>query len=325
MITVQNLSKSYGSTVAVDQLSFSVERGQTLALVGTSGSGKTTTLKMLNRLVEPSSGAIFLDGTAIHQQPVSQMRRQMGYVIQQVGLFPHYTVAENIAVVPRLLGWPASRIAQQSQDLLARLGLPPDEYLHRYPAELSGGQQQRVGIARALAAYPPVVLMDEPFSALDPITRQELRRDFLELDQLRQKTVILVTHDVQEAFELADQICLLDGGRLQQLGTPAELLFRPANAFVRRFLASQRLNLAYLILRLSDLPGREPTALPAGITALPMSPTLTFQSAQSQLLNHADTAVGGVLPDGSFFSAADLTQAAFQFLQQDPSSHGSAH
>ncbi|PSR08545.1 MAG: glycine/betaine ABC transporter ATP-binding protein [Bacteroidetes bacterium] len=325
MITVHKLSKSFGSTVAVEQLSFTVETGQTLALVGTSGSGKTTTLKMLNRLVTPSSGAIYLNGIAIHQQPLAQMRRQMGYVIQQVGLFPHYTVAGNIAVVPRLLGWSAERIAQQSRDLLTRLKLPPDEYLYRYPAELSGGQQQRVGIARALAADPPVVLMDEPFSALDPITRQELRRDFLELDQLRHKTVILVTHDVQEAFELADQICLLDGGRLQQLGTPADLLFRPANAFVRRFLAPQRLNLAYLILRLSDLPRRLPTTLPAGMTALPMSPTLTFQAAQSQLLDHAGGAAGGLLPDGSYFSAADLTQATFQLLQQDPTTHGPAH
>ncbi|MEL6971931.1 MAG: ABC transporter ATP-binding protein [Bacteroidota bacterium] len=186
MIAVEHLRKTFGDKVAVADLSFSLEQGQTLALVGTSGSGKTTTLKMLNRLIPPTAGRILLNGKDTSTLPLAEMRRQMGYVIQQIGLFPHYTVAENIAVVPSLLGHNDEQTKQRSRALLERLSLPPDQYLDRYPHELSGGQQQRVGIARALAASPPVLLMDEPFSALDQITRQELRRDFRELEALRQ-------------------------------------------------------------------------------------------------------------------------------------------
>jgi len=253
MIEIQHLTKRFENLTAVSDLSFSVETGQTLALLGSSGSGKTTTLKMINRLIEPTSGSILVDGENVLDQPIEQMRRRMGYVIQDMGLFPHYTVLENVSIVPKLLEQNDQQIRQRSLQLLERLGLSPDEYADKYPAQLSGGQQQRVGIARALAADPPIILMDEPFGALDPITRFDIRQEFIELEELSSKTTILVTHDVEEAFELADLICLLHEGNLQQLGTPHELLFEPANEFVAQFLTGQRLQLELQLLTLEDV------------------------------------------------------------------------
>jgi len=235
MISIQHLSKQFGGFKAVDDLSMSVATGETLVLLGTSGCGKTTTLRMLNRLVDPDGGTIHIDGTDIQKQPAPELRRRIGYVIQDGGLFPHYTVAEAIATVPKLLNWTPDVIHQRSRELLDKLQLPASS-LNRYPSELSGGQRQRVGLARALAARPPVVLMDEPFGALDPFTRRHVRRELFGLTELSETTVVLVTHDVSEALELADRIALMDKGQLVQIGTPDELIKRPANDFVRDFL-----------------------------------------------------------------------------------------
>ena len=253
MIVVKNLSKKYKNTVAVDDISFEVEEGENLVLLGTSGSGKTTTLRMINRLIEPSSGEILINGKSIFTQPAEILRRAIGYVLQHTGLFPHYTVAENIGLVPGLLQWQKRDIEQRTMALMDKLQLPPDKYLHAYPEQLSGGQQQRVGLARALAANPSILLMDEPFGALDPITRFGIRKEFRALDDLNKKTVILVTHDVQEAFELGDRICIMDQGRIVQQGTPAELLFHPGNDFVRDFLREQRLQLELKTVKLKDV------------------------------------------------------------------------
>lgn len=253
MISVRNITKYYGDTLAVDQVSFDVAVGDTLVLLGTSGSGKTTMLKMLNRLIEPTSGQIFINGEDVLQQDPKVLRRGIGYVIQHQGLFPHYTVAENIGIVPRLLKWPQQKADEQARKLLSLLDLAPDEYLHRYPDELSGGQQQRVSIARALAADPPVMLMDEPFGALDPITRTQIQQEFINLEELLEKTIVLVTHDVFEAIELGDKICLMDGGQVQQQGTPEELIFRPANDFVREFFNASRFQFELKALYLSDI------------------------------------------------------------------------
>jgi osmoprotectant transport system ATP-binding protein len=252
MITVEQLSKNFGEIKAVDGISFEVKEHETLVLLGTSGCGKTTTLKMINRLVEPTSGIIQIDGKSIFDQSPELLRRGIGYVLQNNGLFPHYTVAENIAIVPQLLKWDSKRIEKRIGELIEKLHLSPDP-LKAYPNELSGGQQQRVGLARALVADPPVLLMDEPFGALDNVTRSKIHAEFKALDELKRKTIIMVTHDVQEAFELADRICLMDKGKIIQIGTPAELLFKPVNYFVDSFLKEQRLQLEFRAIRIKDI------------------------------------------------------------------------
>ncbi len=252
MIVAEHLSKHFNQTVAVDDISFDVKEGETLVLLGTSGCGKTTTLKMINRLTELSGGRISVNGKDILEQNPNQLRRGIGYVLQNNGLFPHYSVAENMAVVPKLLKWNQQKINDRTNVLLEKLHLS-ENYLHLYPNELSGGQQQRVGLARALMADPPVLLMDEAFGALDPITRAAIRKEFKQLDELKRKTIVMVTHDVQEAFEMADRICLMDAGKIKQIGTPAELLFHAANPFVASFLDEQRLQLELKAVSLGDL------------------------------------------------------------------------
>lgn len=267
MIRVQNISKIFNGQKAVDDISFEVPAGETLVLLGTSGSGKTTTLRLLNRLIEPSSGEIWISGSSIFSQPPEVLRRKIGYVLQNYGLFPHYTVAENIAVVLRLLRWPNSKINQRVKELLTKLRLPPEIFAQVYPGQLSGGQKQRVGLARALAAAPPVLLMDEPFGALDQITRAEVIKELRELDELKQKTVVLVTHDVQEAFALGNRIGLMDKGKLTQIGTPAQLLLQPRNTFVQNFFNHQRLFLELKTIPLASLWADLPDApATAGIT-----------------------------------------------------------
>jgi osmoprotectant transport system ATP-binding protein len=252
MIKVEQLSKSFGRVKAVDHISFEVKERENMILLGTSGCGKTTTLKMINRLIEPTSGKVFINGENILEQSPELLRRGMGYVLQNNGLFPHYTVAENIAIVPQLLKWDKKRIENRIQELLEKLHLD-SSYLNIYPNELSGGQQQRVGLARALVADPPVLLMDEPFGALDNVTRSKIHAEFRALDELKRKTIVMVTHDVQEAFELGDRICLMDKGKIIQNGTPAELLFNPVNDFVSGFLKEQRLQLEFRAIKLSDI------------------------------------------------------------------------
>ncbi|HEX4864795.1 MAG TPA: betaine/proline/choline family ABC transporter ATP-binding protein [Acidimicrobiales bacterium] len=242
MIRLDSVTKRYADgTVAVGNLTLEVADGHTCMLVGPSGAGKTTTMRMINRLIEPTSGRIFLGDEDVTRVDPVALRRRMGYVIQQVGLFPHLTVEENVATVPRLLGWDRSRVRQRTVEMLDLVGLEPDRYRRRYPAELSGGQRQRAGVARALAADPPVLLMDEPFGALDPISRDRLQGEFLRLQQELRKTVVFVTHDIEEAIRLGDRIAVLaDGGRLEQYDTPANLLGSPATAFVAEFVGADR-------------------------------------------------------------------------------------
>ena len=253
-IVFEKVSKRYpGGTEAVCGLSLDIEEGETLVLLGTSGSGKTTTMKMINRLIEPTGGTILIDGEDIMDRDPIELRRQIGYAIQHIGLFPHMTVAENIAVVPKLLHWPGEAIAGRTDDLLRMVGLEPAEFAMRYPPQLSGGQKQRVGVVRALAADPPIVLMDEPFGALDPITREQLQNEFLELESEINKTVVFVTHDVFEAVKMGDRIALLDAGILQQLATPSEMVENPANEFVETFLGQHRFQLSLLTRTVGSL------------------------------------------------------------------------
>lgn len=253
MIRLEQVTKVFpGGVEAVKDVSLQIEESETFVLIGLSGCGKTTTLKMINRLIEPTSGNIFIaDSNILHENPYT-LRRRIGYVIQDVGLFPHMSVGANISIVLRLLGEPLSRRRERAAELLELVELPADEYLDRYPRELSGGQQQRVGVARALAADPPVLLMDEPFGALDPITREQLQQDFISLEEHIQKTIVMVTHDIFEAVLLGDRIGIMSEGSMMQVATPEELLERPANEFVQRFLGRHRFQLQLTTLAASE-------------------------------------------------------------------------
>ena len=248
MIEFQQVSKYFGDRAAVKDLTLHFKEGAFTVLIGTSGSGKSTTLKMINRLENHDSGTIRFAGEDIRQQPLLALRRRMGYAIQSIGLFPHWTVAQNIATVPQLLKWPKARTQARSDELMALLGLEP-ELRDRYPHQLSGGQQQRVGVARALAAEPEVLLMDEPFGALDPVTRGALQQEMRRIHQLLGRTIVLVTHDIDEALRLADHLILMDNGEVVQQGTPLEMLTQPANAFVRTFFGQSELGVRLLSLR----------------------------------------------------------------------------
>ncbi len=244
MIRLESLTKIYpsahGGAASVDRVSFEVGAGETCVLLGPSGCGKTTTLRMINRLVAPTSGKVFIEGRDTSAADPVELRRTIGYVIQQIGLFPNMTVAENIGVVPRLLNWDRARMRRRAEELLAMLALDPAEFLDRYPNELSGGQAQRVGVARALAADPPVLLMDEPFGAVDPVNREVIQDEFLRMQKALRKTVLFVSHDIDEAVKMADRIAIFRAGRLEQYAAPDELLGRPANEFVASFVGSDR-------------------------------------------------------------------------------------
>ena len=317
-IRLESVRKVYpGNLVAVADLSLDVPAGELVVLVGPSGCGKSTILRMINRLIEPTSGQIFLgDENVTHSDPV-RLRRRMGYVIQHVGLFPHQTVRENIATVPRLLGWSRTRIEARVEELLDLVGLDPTQYAGRYPNELSGGQRQRVGVARALAADPVVLLMDEPFSAVDPILRDRLQEEFLRLQATVRKTIVFVTHDVDEAVRLGDRIAVLsNGGTLEQYAPPAQLLAAPANEFVAQFVGSDR---GIKLLAVTPIPlDRLRPAVDSGaavreVDGLPVVPSgATLRDALATLLQggtgwvavSGDAGVIGVLTPDDIYTAA---------------------
>ncbi len=282
MIEFQQVGKSFGGQAVVEDFSLTIAPGEFVVLIGRSGSGKSTTLKMVNRLVEHDRGRILFAGQEIRSFQPEDLRRRMGYAIQSTGLFPHWTVERNIACVPTLLKWPAARIRDRVTELLELLQLSPDLYRGRYPNELSGGQQQRVGVARALAADPDVLLMDEPFGALDPITRAALQTELARIHRLSGKTIVLVTHDIDEALRLGSRIVLLDHGRVVQIGTPRQLLAEPANAFVRDFIGRSDTGLRLLALdTVASRMRREPDMSGAPAT---LRDTDSLRDALSMLL-----------------------------------------
>ena len=279
MIEFLQVGKEFGGATVLADLSFRIEAGELFVLIGPSGCGKSTTLRLMNRLLERSGGKIRFAGENIDRVPVEQLRRRMGYAIQSIGLFPHWTIAQNIATVPRLLRWPRERIQARIDELMQLLRLE-QAWGDRYPHQLSGGQQQRVGVARALAADPDVLLMDEPFGALDPITRDALQAELARIHRETQKTIVFVTHDMQEALALASRIAVLDRGRLVQIGTPAELLRAPANEFVRSFVGQADFGIK--LLSVETVAER----LRAGDTApgSPITPQTTLRTALSLMI-----------------------------------------
>ena len=240
MITLDRVTKQYDGVVAANDLSFTIEEGELCCLIGPSGCGKSTALKMINRMIEPTSGSISINGSDVRTVPAEELRRGIGYVIQSIGLFPHMTVLDNILIVPRLLHWDETKAVKRAGELLELLELAPSAYGAKYPAELSGGQAQRVGVARALAADPKILLMDEPFGALDPISRENLQNQFLLIQQELRKTIVFVTHDIDEAVRLGTKVALLKKGRLVQYAAPEKLLSAPANTFVKKFVGLDR-------------------------------------------------------------------------------------
>ncbi|MGI6169721.1 MAG: ABC transporter ATP-binding protein [Christensenellales bacterium] len=239
MIQFEHVVKKYGDAVILDDLSFEIQEGEFAVLIGPSGCGKTTTLKSINRLIQPDSGKIFVEGKDISQEDPVMLRRKIGYVIQQIGLFPNMTVAQNIAVVPKRLKYSKEKIDEITRELLELVGMEYEEYAGKYPSELSGGQQQRIGVLRALAASPPIVLMDEPFGALDPMTRSSLQEEISKLHKKLNKTIVFVTHDMDEALKLADKIVFMDEGRIVQMATPGEMLENPSNDLIRSFMGKR--------------------------------------------------------------------------------------
>jgi osmoprotectant transport system ATP-binding protein len=256
MIEFRQVGKTYpgSQSPVVTDLSFEVLEGEICVLVGPSGCGKTTTMRMVNRLIEITEGEILIDGEPNTAMSATRLRRKIGYAIQQIGLFPHRTIADNIGTVPHLLGWNKDRIRDRVDELLELVGLPPDEYRDRYPAELSGGQQQRVGVARALAADPPIMLMDEPFGAVDPITRERLQDEFLRIQEDLRKTIVFVTHDIDEAIKLGNKIAILErGGVLAQYDTPETILANPNSEFVASFVGADRILKRLSLVRVGDM------------------------------------------------------------------------
>jgi osmoprotectant transport system ATP-binding protein len=314
------VSKRYGGNgAAVEDLSFEVPAGAVCVLVGPSGCGKTTSLKMVNRLIEPTSGQILLDGEDVMSRDVTELRRGIGYVIQQVGLFPHLTVSDNVAVVPSLKGWARDRQAARTAELLSLVGLDPAVYERRFPSQLSGGERQRVGVARALAADPPLMLMDEPFAAVDPIARERLQDEFLRLQRELAKTILFVTHDIDEAVKMGDLIAVMNQGRLVQFGPPDRILARPASEFVAALVGADR-GLKRLSLRtIGDLQ-TESVASTAGLPTF--APETRLRDALSVLLA-ADTRGGIALdaegrPRGLVTVDAIASALNYEILPVDP-------
>jgi osmoprotectant transport system ATP-binding protein len=299
-IVLDHVTKRYGNSArpAIDDLSLTIPAGEICVLIGPSGGGKTTAMKMINRLITITDGDITIDGTSVRSLELTELRRGIGYVIQQIGLFPHMTVEDNIGTVPRLLGWDKKRIKDRAHELLELVGLDPDEHARRYPMQLSGGQRQRVGLARAMAADPPLMLMDEPFGAIDPITRERLQNDFLRLHRELRKTVVFVTHDIDEAIKMGDRICILrEGGILAQYDTPEAILAAPADDFVAQFVGADR-GLKRLALRRLDevellpVPGEDSASTPA------CSSKTTLRDALSIMLTEGSSGVVVVGQDG---------------------------
>lgn len=295
MLEFKNITKVFKNETVIKDISFTVNKGEFVVLIGPSGCGKTTTLKMINKLIIPSSGSIYVDGKDILKEDTIKLRRNMGYVIQQTGLFPHMTVGENIGLIPRLEKWAEDKILERTTELLKLVGMEPEQYIDRYPFELSGGQQQRIGVARAFATNPDIILMDEPFSALDPISRNQLQDELFNLQQEFKKTIVFVTHDMDEALKLADRICIMKDGNIIQFDTPEEILKKPASAFIEEFIGKNRIWQSPELIKAKDIMISEPIKTTGSRTIVQAIEIMKSNKVDSLLIVDKENKLKGIV------------------------------
>lgn len=319
MIEIKNIVKTAGEKVILDDISLTIESGSFVVLIGPSGCGKTTTLKLLNKLIEPTSGEIYIDGKPISKEDPIKLRRNIGYVIQNIGLFPHLTIKENIELIPKLKGDKSEEeISETTERLVKMVGLDPDEFLYKYPTELSGGQQQRIGVIRAIATDADIILMDEPFSALDPITRTQLQEWLYELQQELKKTIIFVTHDMDEALKLADKICIMQGGKIQQYDTAENLLKHPANSFVKDFIGSDRLWSAPEYIKAKDIMIKDPVKAIETRTVIQVMEIMRTNKVDSILVTDKNNLLVGILTVKELRQNGIQDYYIYKVMNQDP-------
>ena len=319
MIEIKNIVKTAGEKVILDDISLTIESGSFVVLIGPSGCGKTTTLKLLNKLIEPTSGEIYIDGKPISKEDPIKLRRNIGYVIQNIGLFPHLTIKENIELIPKLKGDKSEEeISETTERLVKMVGLDPDEFLYKYPTELSGGQQQRIGVIRAIATDADIILMDEPFSALDPITRTQLQEWLYELQQELKKTIIFVTHDMDEALKLADKICIMQGGKIQQYDTAENLLKHPANSFVKDFIGSDRLWSAPEYIKAKDIMIKDPVKAIETRTVIQAMEIMRTNKVDSILVTDKNNLLVGILTVKELRQNGIQDYYIYKVINQDP-------
>ena len=317
MIRFEKISKQYKTKQVLDKINFSIEKGHLVAIIGGSGCGKTTLLKMINRLIKPTSGSIYIDGQDIKQIDEVALRRKIGYVIQQTGLFPHMTVSENIELIPKLEHMEAETIYKNTRKLMQMVGLSYEEFEGRYPTELSGGQLQRVGVARAFAIDPDIVLMDEPFSALDPITRSDLQDELLQLQSKLNKTIVFVTHDMDEAVKIADEICIMKDGKILQYDTPENILKNPVNEFVSDFVGKNRIWSSPEYIKISDIMIERPITASKNLTVLKCIDRMRQNKVDSLLIVEEDRRLIGMVRGSHLRGLQDRSQTAGTFMSKD--------
>ena len=317
MIVFENVTKSFKEKKVLSNISFHINKGDLVAFIGESGCGKTTTLKMINRLIKPTGGRILINGDSIETKDIIELRRSMGYVIQQTGLFPHMTVKENIEIIPRSEKRDAKQISQKTKELMEMVGLNPLEYLDRYPTELSGGQQQRVGVARAFATDPEIILMDEPFSALDPITRSGLQDELINLQSKLKKTIVFVTHDMDEAIKIADKICIMKDGSILQYDTPENILKYPANEFVQEFVGQNRIWTSPEFIKASDIMITAPITCSESLPLLRCREKMRTSNVDSLMVTDKKGSLLGIISAKQVQTINDLNIEAHSIMNTD--------
>lgn len=318
MIQFEQISKSYKTNKVLNQVTFSIKSGSLVAIIGESGCGKTTLLKMINRLIKPTSGTIYIDDKSIGSMDEVALRRKIGYVIQQTGLFPHMTVKENIELIPKLEKMSSKDIEDNTRKLMQMVGLDCEEFLHRYPTELSGGQQQRVGVARAFATDPDIILMDEPFSALDPMTRSDLQDELVQLQAKLKKTIVFVTHDMDEAIKIADMICIMKDGDILQYDTPEHILNNPVDDFVSNFVGKNRIWLSPEYIKVSDIMIDHPVTATKDLSVLKCIDKMRQNKVDSLLMvERGSKRLVGIVKAGRLRGIEDRTQLAEQYMYED--------